>query len=212
MGQALSLPFRIAKTTATYYGGLFFYLFGKGRNTPYDLGDASNFPYLRPNPSDTNEESLFKQYARIHLSAWRRISTCTISLTIAKALTETIWLIISVTWLFQELAFLFPYLLRVDWRRLGFCSQHTLQSALFRLFTNGSSLASNRVLAKSMRLVYLLLMIGSVIGDWTVTSWGCIVYSTTCRKGTKWKTSGPFSKKARSEKCPSRHISILQVL
>lgn len=67
MGQALSLPFRIVKTTATYYGGLFFYLFGKGRNTSYDLGNASNFPYLRPSLSDTKEDSLFKQYARIHL-------------------------------------------------------------------------------------------------------------------------------------------------
>lgn len=67
MGQALSLPVRLMKTTATYYGGLFFYLFGKGRTSPYDLGDESNFPYLRPAAGDSEETSLFKQYARIHL-------------------------------------------------------------------------------------------------------------------------------------------------
>lgn len=67
MGQALSLPVRVAKTTATFYGGLFFYLVGKGRSTPYDLGAESNFPYLRPAAGDSEETSLFKQYARIHL-------------------------------------------------------------------------------------------------------------------------------------------------
>ena len=67
MGQALSLPIRLAKTTATFYGGLFFYLFGKGRNTPYDLGEKSNFPYLRPAAGDSEQTLLFKQYARIHL-------------------------------------------------------------------------------------------------------------------------------------------------
>lgn len=67
MGQALSLPIRLAKTTATFYGGLFFYLFGKGRSTPYDLGSESNFPYLRPTPNDSEDTLLFKQYARIHL-------------------------------------------------------------------------------------------------------------------------------------------------
>ena len=68
MGNFISLPFKVAKTTATFYGGLFHYLFGKGRTTPYELGADSTFPYLKADADkDTPDQSLFKQHARIHL-------------------------------------------------------------------------------------------------------------------------------------------------
>mmetsp|Transcript_10395 Transcript_10395/g.14677 ORF Transcript_10395/g.14677 Transcript_10395/m.14677 type:complete len:450 (+) Transcript_10395:157-1506(+) len=67
MGQALSLPFRLANTTLSFYGGLFHYLLGAGRTSPYKLDGDSTFPYFRPSPSDTEEDAMFKQNARIHL-------------------------------------------------------------------------------------------------------------------------------------------------
>lgn len=67
MGQALSLPFKIFNHTTTFYGGLFHYLWGAGRRSPYLTGSASTFPYLRAAASDTKEQALFKQHARIHL-------------------------------------------------------------------------------------------------------------------------------------------------
>jgi hypothetical protein len=86
MGQLVSLPFRLAKTTATYWSGLVHYLAGSGRNSSYDLifqdggqhedpsrskssrpSSASSFAPLRPLPTDTAERRLFKQHARIHL-------------------------------------------------------------------------------------------------------------------------------------------------
>jgi len=67
MGNALSLPFKIAKTTVSFYGGFFHYLCGAGRKTPYLLGADSTFPYLKPAPSDAADACLFKQHARIHL-------------------------------------------------------------------------------------------------------------------------------------------------
>jgi len=67
MGGAISLPFKLLKTTSTFYGGLFHYLMGRGRYSPYLLGSESTFPYLKPSSSDTKEQSQFKQHARIHL-------------------------------------------------------------------------------------------------------------------------------------------------
>lgn len=67
MGQTLSLPFKLANTTFTFWGGLAYYLWGKGRKEQYLLGKDNNFPYLKPSSGDTEEEALFKQYARIHL-------------------------------------------------------------------------------------------------------------------------------------------------
>jgi hypothetical protein len=67
MGQIFSLPFKLVKTTTDFYGGFFHYWCGKGRHSEYLLGDDSTFPYLKPEKSDTNEDQLFKQQARIHL-------------------------------------------------------------------------------------------------------------------------------------------------
>lgn len=67
MGQALSLPLKLVSSTATYWGGLAHYLWGKGRHEPYLVGESGNFPYLKPSPTDTADEALFKQHARIHL-------------------------------------------------------------------------------------------------------------------------------------------------
>jgi hypothetical protein len=67
MGQVLSLPLKLLKTTCNFYGGFFHYLFGKGRTSPYRLGEESTFPYLKPKKTDTDETLQFKQHARIHL-------------------------------------------------------------------------------------------------------------------------------------------------
>lgn len=68
MGQIFSLPFKLVKTTTDFYGGLFHYLWGKGRYSSYTLDrKESTFPYLKPASTDTKEDSLFKQQARIHL-------------------------------------------------------------------------------------------------------------------------------------------------
>jgi len=67
MGQIISLPFKLIKTTQEFYGGFFHYLWFSGRHSPYKLGSQSTFPYLVPNANDTVEEKLFKQHARIHL-------------------------------------------------------------------------------------------------------------------------------------------------
>jgi hypothetical protein len=41
MGQLVSLPLRLSKTTATYWSGLYHYLAGSGRNSPYSLAFSS---------------------------------------------------------------------------------------------------------------------------------------------------------------------------
>lgn len=88
MGQAISLPFKLASTTLTFYRGLYHYLLGPGRTSPYlpPSHPDSNVPsYLRPprpSPDDdappaTSSSSwtipsfarspLFYQHARVHL-------------------------------------------------------------------------------------------------------------------------------------------------
>ncbi len=68
MGQTFSLPLKLAKTTSDFYFGLFHYLWGKGRHSPYLPFSESSFPYLRPDFSNDSEETLqFKKNARIHL-------------------------------------------------------------------------------------------------------------------------------------------------
>jgi len=48
MGQTLSLPFKLASMTLTFYRGFFYYLCGQGRNVKY-LESSSTIPaYLRP--------------------------------------------------------------------------------------------------------------------------------------------------------------------
>lgn len=65
MGQALSLPVKLARTTMTYYRGFLHYWCGAGRHSSYGL--QPTFRPLHPSPSDTADERLFKQHARIHL-------------------------------------------------------------------------------------------------------------------------------------------------
>ena len=62
MGQILSLPIRIAKTTWTYYRGLYHYMWGAGRTQPF-----GSTMFLEAHPSDSPEQVLFKQNARVHL-------------------------------------------------------------------------------------------------------------------------------------------------
>lgn len=63
MGQVYSL----FSTTKTFYSGFFYYLFGAGRHSPYTLGPGSTIASLDIKKSDSDETSLFKQHARIHL-------------------------------------------------------------------------------------------------------------------------------------------------
>jgi len=67
MGQIISLSFKLLRTTADFYGGFFYYLFGKGFHSEYLPGSKTEFPYLRADTSDSKEDLLFKQHARIHL-------------------------------------------------------------------------------------------------------------------------------------------------
>lgn len=64
MGQLLSLPFRLSYDTWTYYRGLYHFLCGTGRTQEYR---KDSFPPLAPQPTDSSEQALFKQHARIHL-------------------------------------------------------------------------------------------------------------------------------------------------
>lgn len=66
MGQVLSLPFKLLGTTKTYIFGFFHYWCGKGRHAPFSKTE-STFKPLHPLPTDTEEQKLFKQHARIHL-------------------------------------------------------------------------------------------------------------------------------------------------
>lgn len=63
MGQALS----ILSTTRTYYSGFFYYLFGSGRHSPYQLGNKGTISSLEIQSTDSDKTKLFKQHARIHL-------------------------------------------------------------------------------------------------------------------------------------------------
>jgi hypothetical protein len=63
MGQALSL----FSTTKTFYSGFFYYLFGAGRHSPYKLKNEGTIKSLEIKKTDSEETSLFKQHARIHL-------------------------------------------------------------------------------------------------------------------------------------------------
>lgn len=67
MGQVISLPLKLLKTTKDFYGGFFHYFCGKGRHSPYMLGAQSTFPYLTASNDDDEETTLFKRNARIHL-------------------------------------------------------------------------------------------------------------------------------------------------
>lgn len=92
MGQVISLPFKLASTTLTFYRGFFHYLLGQGRHSPYlpPSDSESTVPsYLRPaaNVAKSNTASsctvsisssswtipsftqtpLFHQHARLHL-------------------------------------------------------------------------------------------------------------------------------------------------
>ena len=62
MGQALS----IISHTHTYFSGLLHYTLGRGRWSEYKIEDCT-FSRLQINDSDSDDEALFKQHARIHL-------------------------------------------------------------------------------------------------------------------------------------------------
>jgi hypothetical protein len=64
MGQVISLPFKIAGHTKTFYFGLWHFLCGDGRSKAYH---ASSYAPLAPSLMDSPEKRLFKQHARIHL-------------------------------------------------------------------------------------------------------------------------------------------------
>jgi hypothetical protein len=63
MGQAFS----IYSYTQTYYSGLFHYIFGSGRHSPYSIENKSTIKSLQIDASDSSDVALFKQHARIHL-------------------------------------------------------------------------------------------------------------------------------------------------
>mmetsp|Transcript_28548 Transcript_28548/g.58439 ORF Transcript_28548/g.58439 Transcript_28548/m.58439 type:complete len:477 (-) Transcript_28548:294-1724(-) len=73
MGQAVSLPFKLANTTLTFYRGFFHYLLGTGRHSPYlpPSDPSSTIPsYLRPHqhtPSTYTSTPIFHRHARMHL-------------------------------------------------------------------------------------------------------------------------------------------------
>ena len=90
MGQVISLPFKLASTTLTFYRGFFHYLLGSGRNSSYlppSHPDSTVPAYLRPPKSISSDEAqtttsisssswtipsftstpLFYQHARMHL-------------------------------------------------------------------------------------------------------------------------------------------------
>ncbi|KAL3816483.1 hypothetical protein ACHAXA_005839 [Cyclostephanos tholiformis] len=59
MGQAISLPFKLASTTLTFYRGLYHYLLGPGRTGPYlppSHPDSTVPSYLRPPPSTSTAD------------------------------------------------------------------------------------------------------------------------------------------------------------
>lgn len=83
MGNFLCLPLKLAGTTCNFYGGLFHYLFGKGRRSRY-VSDGENsgkdgkvgkvgkngkgeLSFLKCDSSDSLEDIMFKKHARIHL-------------------------------------------------------------------------------------------------------------------------------------------------
>ena len=63
MGQVLS----IISHTKTFYSGFFYYLFGRGRYSPYLKQTESGVEALKITKRDSLQEALFKQHARIHL-------------------------------------------------------------------------------------------------------------------------------------------------
>ncbi|KAL7496623.1 hypothetical protein ACHAWT_009299 [Skeletonema menzelii] len=94
MGQAISLPFKLASTTLTFYRGFFYYLCGKGRYTSYlppssSSSESTTIPsYLQAPSTATGNDGgaenitisssswtisnfskspLFYQHARVHL-------------------------------------------------------------------------------------------------------------------------------------------------
>lgn len=62
MGQALS----IISHTHTYFSGLLHFTLGRGRWSEYSVQDCT-FSRLQIKDSDSSDEALFKQHARIHL-------------------------------------------------------------------------------------------------------------------------------------------------
>ena len=73
MGQAISLPFKLASTTLTFYRGFFHYLLGSGRNSPYlpPSNPNSTVPsYLRPPALTSGGTADEQSTASISSSSW----------------------------------------------------------------------------------------------------------------------------------------------
>ena len=83
MGQVISLPFRLASTTLTFYRGFFHYLLGSGRNSPYlppSHPHSTVPPYLRPpvvssgsgsgNTNDVSQSETETASSSISSSSW----------------------------------------------------------------------------------------------------------------------------------------------
>ena len=72
MGQVISLPFKLASTTLSFYRGFFHYLLGSGRNSPYlppSHSDSTVPAYLRP-PKPTSSDDEAQTTASISSSSW----------------------------------------------------------------------------------------------------------------------------------------------
>ena len=63
MGQAFS----ILRHTKTFYEGFYYYLIGGGRRSPYLLENEGTISSLTIKDTDTKDQALFKQHARVHL-------------------------------------------------------------------------------------------------------------------------------------------------
>eukprot|EP00547_Thalassionema_nitzschioides_P015910 CAMPEP_0194249488 /NCGR_PEP_ID=MMETSP0158-20130606/20596_1 /TAXON_ID=33649 /ORGANISM="Thalassionema nitzschioides, Strain L26-B" /LENGTH=433 /DNA_ID=CAMNT_0038986015 /DNA_START=29 /DNA_END=1330 /DNA_ORIENTATION=+ len=63
MGQTLSIPFKLFRTTTTFWRGMYHYLCGAGRRSQYNPSSS----FLKINEKDSAEEAIFKQHARVHL-------------------------------------------------------------------------------------------------------------------------------------------------
>ena len=60
MGQIVSLPYKLAQHTWTFYRGFYHYWIGPGRHSDYG-------PFLQAKETDSEDRKLFLQHANIHL-------------------------------------------------------------------------------------------------------------------------------------------------
>jgi len=72
MGQVISLPFKLASTTLTFYRGFFHYLLGSGRNSPYlpPSHPDSTVPAYLCLPKSTSSNDVAQTTTCISSSSW----------------------------------------------------------------------------------------------------------------------------------------------